>query len=96
MSPEITAYTSGSPRIFLKQIINIFAVGASTVVKHVFTCTVDFCLPTLIVSSEVTPTLIVNCCSQAANMFFFNKASWTGTTTEISSSGKKNPFVVKN
>src|SRR5882672_2922115 len=89
------AYTGWCPRIFLEQIIDILAIGASAFVENPKACLVHFCLPSFNISSEVTPALIVDCCSQRANVFLFNEASRTRTTAEISSSGNKNPFVVQ-
>jgi len=79
----------------LLEIVDVLTIGTSALVKNPCTRLVDFCLPTFTISSEVTPMLIINCRSQGTNMFFFNKASGTGTTAKISSSRNKNPFVVQ-
>jgi len=90
------AYTGWSPRIFLEQILDVRAVDASALVKHPKACLIHFRLPLFIISSGVIPALVINCRSQRADVFLFNKAARTGTTAKITSSGKKNSSRIKN
>ncbi len=76
------AYKCWSPRIFLKQIIDGRAVGASALVKNPKACLIHFHLPLSIVDSEVILVLVINCQSQRANVFLLNKAARTGTATD--------------